>query len=730
MIVAPEQALGAFVDRLRDAVQVAALPPEKLHEFEEFAASVRLREFPGAILAWPRTSKPTVYYAIANDAAEWRRLRPLLLAFAGPTLTSFTGRIEPLLPKIAVESLLISSGWPVVARLVASSDPKAQEIASRSLRRMIQMVTSAPPTTREVPRPTSQLLAQFVDCLNGNDRQQASAILDTCREELRLDALNLLFLQIQLLAHFGEWHAICEMPEFSSLCHTRKPKTVAVAMLESLYRCHLGSLLSAPDIAVELSVWRERIRPVALPLLRLPIPHMVLPGALRLYGLAALDAAPRQPALEAALRDFAGRLGNLWDALLQVDHADNGVMLPTPLPVQQPATVQDALIAAEEADTLGAIAAALKKVGELSDDERAKLLKSESFRSIFQSLQNQTLGQTPPTAWVEWVQRLGDPEFKSSYETMQHAIVEWPAQSIRDTTEIDALSDAIACVPDKPPAGPRLADALPSLAAWVANDPDFPRPGMLPVYDALMFHLVAGSRRAAKTYESASILVRALFSIGLPAPQYAALLDDCLELAGVGVGTRGIYWLLDVLDETIANSAPDPGKRDAFWSTVHARLIPLRNHLTPGQILAIRRLAGALGWNEACAAEVLPEAGEADALGELRDALAGKTVAIYSLTEAATRQAEMALLEMVPDIRISVSHDLVGTNALKGMAQNADIFVVATASAKHAATGFIQQCRPREKPILYAAGRGFSSIVRAIEDYVLQRAGAPAPLQG
>lgn len=724
MIFASEQVLKAFIEQFRVAIRFDALPYEQRSEFEEFATSVYLREFPGAVLAWPRDGKPTVYYAIANDAAEWRRLRPLLLAFAGPTVTSFTGRIESLLPDIPVESLLDSAGWPIIARLVSGRDSKSQQIASRSLKRMIQMVSGAPPTTREAPRSTSYLLAQFIDALNGNDRQQACAILDSCRDELRLDALNLLFLKIQLLAHFGEWSAIREMPEFSSLRHTRKPRAVAIAMLESLYQEFLGALLPSPDIDAELSIWKEQIRPIAQPLLRLPIPPTASPGALRLFGLAALSSEPRQPSLEVALRDFALELGDLWEALVRAGRSDSSLVPLIDSAVTGSASVRDALIAADESNTLAAIATALEKVGQLNDDDRETLLKSDSFRQILQDLQIQTLGESPPAGWEEWFQRLNDPGFKSSYEILQHAIGDWPAQSIRDALEIAALADAIANVSDESPASQRLADALPTLTAWAATDPEFPRPNMQPIYEALLFHLVVGSRRVTKTYESASILIRALFSIGLPASQYGALLEDCLELAGVGIGTRGIYWLLDILDETIANPAPDTVKREAFWSSVHSRLIALRHHLTPGQILAIRRLSNTLGWDEVSTAEVLPEQSNKGDLGLLRDALTKKHIAIYSLTDTATRQAEHAIREIAPDVKISISHDLVGTTSLKGMAQNADLFVLVTASAKHAATGFIQQWRPREKPTLFAAGRGFTSIVRAIEDFVMQREGA------
>lgn len=692
MIAASAQWIDDFIDRWRDATQVAALGEAKQQEFEEFAHSMQMRRFPGAILAWPRRTKPTVYYAIANDAAEWRRLRPLLLAFAGPTLTSFTGRVEPLLPHIPVESLLIAANWSVVARLVAGSKDNIPEITSRALKRMIQMVSSAPQTTREAPRPTSQLLAQFVDALNGNDRRQASAMLDICREELRLDALNLLFLQIQLLAHFGEWPAIRAMPEFDSLCHTRKPRVVAMAMLESLYQCHLGALVPAADLLGELRIWREKIRPEAQTLLRLPIPLTAPSGVVRLYGLAALGAEPRQPALEMALGGFATVLGDIWSALEAAGRTPGEAAAPA----SATGSVQEALIAANETNTLSAIALALDKFGQLTGDERDKILKSTVLRNILQGLHIQTQGQTPPVGWMEWFQRLADPEFNTSLETLQHAIDEWPAQLFQEVTEIAAIGEAIAGVSDAPPAGPRLADALPFLVAWVGKDSEFPRPGMLPVYEALLFHLVAGSRRVAKTYESATLLIRALFSIGLPAPHYRALLDDCLELAGVGVGTRSIYWLLDILDETIANPAPDRDKREAFWSAVHTRLIPLRNHLTPGQSVALRRLAGALGWDEGCAAQVLPE--QADAQEPIRTALMGKHIAIYSLTEAATCQAEQVLKEMAPDVRISVSHELVASKGLKSLAQHADLFVVVTASAKMPPPTSFSNAGPRGNP--------------------------------
>ena len=54
---------------------------------------------------------------------------------------------------------------------------------------------------------------------------------------------------------------------------------------------------------------------------------------------------------------------------------------------------------------------------------------------------------------------------------------------------------------------------------------------------------------------------------------------------------------------------------------------------------------------------------------------------------------------MIPNIKITINKDKVGTSPLKSLAQNADIFVIATSSAKHAATTFIQKNRSKEDKV-------------------------------
>ena len=79
----------------------------------------------------------------------------------------------------------------------------------------------------------------------------------------------------------------------------------------------------------------------------------------------------------------------------------------------------------------------------------------------------------------------------------------------------------------------------------------------------------------------------------------------------------------------------------------------------------------------------------------------------------------MILNKILPDIKVHTSHDKGGSPQLESYAKTADIFVIATSAAKHAATEFIQKSRSKDKTTLYAAGKGSSSILRVLEEQYL-----------
>ncbi len=112
------------------------------------------------------------------------------------------------------------------------ADDRARVAALRALLRARDTLARAPELQRSAPVPTSWLLARFQDYLNVGRRDAATGILDRLRTELRLDALNVKFLEVQLLAAFDDWAAIVDLPEFPNLCVARKAPAITAILLE------------------------------------------------------------------------------------------------------------------------------------------------------------------------------------------------------------------------------------------------------------------------------------------------------------------------------------------------------------------------------------------------------------------------------------------------------------------------------------------------------------------
>jgi len=710
-----------LVSGFRSAANIDSLSDSKIVEFEELARSVSVSQFPGAILACPRPDDITVYYAVAQSASEWRRLQPLLLAFAGPTLTSFTGRPELLDSKVAVEDYLVKGGWYLAVRLLPGDGPSVQAMVHRSLMRLIQTLDVATYVSKTAPLPTSRLLSKFVNSLNGNDRQEALRILEVLRTEMRVDALNLSFLEVQIHAHFGDWRSVFNMPSFASLIHTRRPPTVSSALLEALYQVHLAPIDNGQSLPNVRARYEESVRADARPLVRLPVPVRLGEGAWRLYALEALSLRSRDMELENFVFENADAIGQELTIALTKSGRTGHVENSQKVPVHPDSIVEakQALTLALEVDSLRTIKSALEKMQVLSPDQRKYLLESEPFRSMWRSLISDTQGTLPTEGWLEWLKRASEQEFANALGVARRGLAEWPVEVLKDSLHVEHLVESLTSFPEKPPGYDRLIDALPLFVAWVAEELDFPRPGMTAVYEALLFHLVSSTRRGVDVLESATTLIRALLTVGISNNEYKNLLVDVLELIGLGLGTRSTDYVLEIVEETVACPSPNPEARKEFWYQVLARIEPMAAHLSAIQVASLMQLGKGLGWDSGALQSV---AEAARVSGKTEDTnfaigLKGKSIGIYSLTEAAARQAEVLLKTLVPSIRVTLSNEHVGSPKLKSMAIGTDILVLATASATHSATLFLQQHRPRNLPLLYARGRGCTSILRALEEY-------------
>lgn len=701
----------ALRDRLQAHLSAAALPSEAAQLAPKLLETVADPQFPGALIPALGANGELCIYAMAASNAEWRRLSPILLAFAGPTISSFEGTPSGL-GNDPLAAIALESAPAVTAVLRLPGDPRMAAAGLRGALRARDTLARAPDLQRRPPEPTSWLLSQFQDYLNVGARAAAFGVLHRLASELRLDALNLKFLEVQALATFGEWRAITELPGFANLCLARRPAAVTAALLEALYQAHVEDAFQQGAEAKTRALYEELVRPLAQPMLSLPAPPNLSAGGWRLFALEAWTSPSRNDLLQAleAHRETIGWL----DSKL-----GNSAALPKPAEAQAPIEqAREALSTAEAAGSLDSLSKVLAVLNELDPGELAQLRAAEPFRSMLEAVDEIASASGVPANWPEWLGAAADPDFTSALDVAQRGMDEWPpADGLSDPVDVQTMTAALEQAQSDPLAAERSALALPFLVAWLRRDPEFPRSQAAPIYSSLLTLLALGVSRGRPVYDSSQVLVEGLLSAGLEPRKYRDLLDDVTELAGSGVGVEMVYWLLEIIEDLYRYSSPDPTARESFLHSSLAKVAPIFQRLSSLQRAAIKKLADELGWAPAGFAEVAQQ--ESPDLLSVR--LSGKRIAIYTLTESSSRQAKESLEEIAPGIVIDCSADHVGTGRLRAMAEGADLFVITSLSAKHAATDFIRAHRGN-RPLVYAQGRGFSSILRAVEEH-LKRGG-------
>ncbi len=716
MIASESEVAKTVATHLRARASAFLLPAAAAEACGRLLESAELPAFPGALIPEQLADGELVVVAAATPS-DWRRLNPVLRAFAGPTLTSFDGLPSDGLPTPELASILAAAGSLVSATIRLPAEPAGREMAVRALVRVCDTFARAPLLTKTAPEPTSWLLARFQDHLNVGRRDAAERVLDRLRSELRLDALNLRALQVQLLATFEDWSGIVSLQSFSNLVQARRTPATTAILLEALYRDRLAKSFEEGDQAAVEQVYADEVRALAAPMLQAPIAPALRTGGLRIAGLEALTV-PARADLKVIAASRTGELGWLAERLVGAPDpgsasASASASAPAlPLVSESGDEARERLVDAEAVESVDVMATALAALARLSEAQRAEIAQAEPFRSALRALQEEAGAAEVPTSWAMWLARSSDPGFVNALDLARMGADEWSmGGDAADPQTVELLLAELDAAQADPLAAERTSQALPYLVAGLRRDPSFPNPAMMRVYSSLLTLLALGSVRGAATYGSSLVLVDALLSVGTDAGRYRELIADVEEIAGQGLGVDMAYWTLELIELFMRSAAPDAAERERLVHSILARLAPIRGRLSSFQQAAVRSLAQEFGWT--LDAEPSATSGPRDDLGAR---LSGKSIAIYSLVENASRQAKFALESLSDSVDVQVSGDHGGTSRLRALAANSNLFVVAWAAAKHAATDFIREHRG-DRPLVYAEGKGVSSLLRAVEDF-------------
>ena len=651
--------------------------------------------FPGAIMPALRPDGSLTFYALAESAPAWRRLQPLLVAFAGATLTDFEGAPADIDTKDPLEKFLSETGLHAVAQMRPGSFPNALPAALKALQSLQNAISRAPDLVAVRTEPTSVLLARLQDALNAGDLESAWAVHATLRDELRLDAQNLLQLEFQILAGSGDWAAIRSHPDFELLCASGPSPATAEILLEALYWTHFAE---DPDRGGPPA--DEGVTPLCRSLLR-HIGRTPPPAVKKLLEcLSAQEQATAPRKLEEDARATETEEADSSPLEGCADQID--VLSRARAALLSVAAAQGEAHAEAEVDAVAA-------VEDLSPSERQELMSRPVFRAVWSEIEGRLGAKRPPEDWARWLACLNDPDFDAS-SYARRAASEWRLPN----TDVDAGSFAgLASAIDEVPeglAGDRLNQSLPYLVEWAAADPQWPRTGLCPVYLSLLTRIALSTRRGETMIKSAAVLLESALRCGLDPAEYRDAMDAVSVIATEALNRNTAYDVFELAD--VAGSFPPvetAALTDATAAVVTAAL-PLLERLSPGQRLACSRLASQIGWGEDVPGPVQ------ETTAPIACVLSELTVGVYTLTETAGRSARSVLASLAPGIRVELNHDHDATAALAALVARVDLFVVAWASSKHAATNFIKS-RRGSKPLVYALGKGASSLIRAVEDY-------------
>lgn len=187
---------------------------------------------------------------------------------------------------------------------------------------------------------------------------------------------------------------------------------------------------------------------------------------------------------------------------------------------------------------------------------------------------------------------------------------------------------------------------------------------------------------------------------------YTTLLNDLGAEAQRWVSPEKATIALDLADLLARAACPDP---EARLRLAIALLQPLSAHqkrLKPEERSFARRLSTELQTDLPWPEDPHETAGQHVDKRAL-------TMLLYSLDEAVLNRTEDALKPMAPNVKVVTSANRVNSDQLRQNSRNADIIVLATRCAKHAATGAIRENAGDGKVIVTADGSGSASLLRA-----------------
>ncbi len=733
----------------------ASLPTDAIRvSLEPWIVRFQQQQSPYCLPRVDSTSQQTSWYVLCTDSRQTRSVRESLQSFIGPTYANFNGELAMLSPSDPIEQLCQQSFGQLVFRLPVLESKDRSKVNSL-LNTMIEFRDRDSSRSLAAVKPIGRLLRDLEMAIIAGNEDSACQIYTEIRSRGRLSATNLAFLQVHIFAAFNHWAEILLMPNLSDLLQVRRPKRIseqlaAAAYCQILLKHEVTNEPSAAIIAFRNQCGRYQV------LVR-STDGFQSAAAIKFAMVAAVAAdPPNRPLAEQLLsekvadsdRPWCESLLSQWEVSQPTDVVAEAVgtfdlaetrysegnfdeafsLYLSQLPSLR--SVCRVLELAVEIDSTNAALNAIEFLESADDDVRGKVLGRKVCNGQFETLTS-LLGQSatgdpkPISSLAEWFQCLDDGAITANLiQVLDYGIGDWSiTPDFRASQIAELLRQSRTGTADE-----TIRNSVPLFIRTFLPEGEAKRDNK-PIYNALIELLIYNESNGSDDLSAVEQLVEAVLT---SAPSHDSSNNDFTFAADITkhlwetvASPRHLDWALSMLDLLIYTGTQQHANLAPILVAINESVRPWARRVTADQWSLFGLLASDLGLSELL--EGLRPESELDSPADAtsyRDALKGKSIAVYSLTERIARRFGQLAEQAFEGIKIHYIHDKALTDRMKGLAQTADIFIINTWDGKHAATNGIKANRQAGLRTLEPLGKSATALMRCLFNSICEDAAA------
>ena len=716
-----QQSLQPFLDSLRGNADVTILPRSQ-------------------------GVQPVVWYVLCRSARIARFVRDELRGFIGATYSDVRIDSTAFSPSDAIEAAVVNKyGLNAFKFEVPFALRKS---ARERLAMYLALRVERPNRLTLLIRAAGQILKDFEYALLAGNVQSASALIAELRKGGYLSAANILFLEVRALAANHDWDAIVNHRDFTSLLAIQRPIRVTEALVKAVYNVNLKTFEESSDAEGALAAFRPIFNSFSdLYRFRGKMDAPEVDASFLLAGAvnSAQDSTLAADIIEKAEQRKAGNLHYLrllrsiipgepvtFTADLRgtqlafgLGEIERAAEMAATLPASYERTAL-LLRSARELDTLESAQNALLSFQELSETDQARILTNLvlsklliQFTGLSVSPQSSTTPEEAPplpTDWESWFVGLSQiASWPGALEAAMLGSQEWELEALIASPERTQLLSNLILDERTTWAKIVFRDSLPHLIDFFQLE--VPDSRLRGIYDALFLAVSVDEEISISQMQVLNRLADMRLGLGTSKDEYSGIAEELASAIYRLDSPAVIDAALEACELLVSRPSGSAEKRVAVFAATAACLSKWHRRASNAQLAFFALLCEELGAGFSSALSIPEVQDEQDEIPWAR--LTGLTIALYSLQEGAVKRAALLLRKMIGQTKIDVFSDHVGGSpALKNAAQQADVFVITTAAAKHSATMFIEAKRPKTLPTLYANGQGTSSIIQTLTRYL------------